>query len=70
MENLTQQQKESIAMEMFNDYPLTTICHLALLKMVEMSINLGGSESEIGTLATFNGKQYECKMIINFNEVV
>lgn len=69
MENLTQEQKIDIAFEMLEKEPLQTIGQIALLKIAELAIESNSDKTTLTTEATFNGKRYNCKMSVTYEEI-
>ena len=66
MENLTEDQKTKITMEMLNAQPLQTVGQIALLKIAEMAVSANSEETTLSTEATFEGKRYKCKMVVTW----
>jgi hypothetical protein len=69
MKNLTEEQKTKIALEMLDKEPMETIGEIALLKLSQLAVSVNSEETVLSTKATFNGKRYECKMLITCTEV-
>lgn len=69
MENLTQEQKIDIALEMLEKEPLQTVGQIALLKLSKLAVEANSEETVLSTEATFNGKRYKCKMLITWEEI-
>lgn len=68
MEDLTEEQKVQIAIQMLTEQPLETAGQVALLKIAEMAIKANSEETTLSTEATFEGKRYECKMVVTWEE--
>lgn len=69
MENLTQEQKADIAIEMIEKEPLQTVGQIALLKISKLAIESNSDEITLSIKATFNGKRYKCKMSVTYEEI-
>jgi len=69
MEDLTEEEKTKITMEMLRDQPLQTIGTVALLKIAELAINANSDETEMSLEGTFSGKRYKCKMVVTWEEL-
>ena len=69
MENLTQEQREQIALEEFKKQPLQNICTIAIIKIAETAISTNAELATLGTKATVNGKTYSIKAIVSYEEI-
>lgn len=69
MNNLTEEQKNQIAVEMLNAHPIETIGHVALLKLSKLAIETNAANVEMKTEATIEGNRYECKMRITYKKI-
>lgn len=67
--NLTQKDKEEIAIEMFREQPLETVCHVAILKLGELAVQTKSESLTQTTEATYSGKRYAVEMIITYKEI-
>lgn len=69
MENLTEEQKNQIAIEMLNKQPLETIGQVALLKLSKLAIETNAADVTMSTKATIEGTRYECKMKVTYKKI-
>jgi hypothetical protein len=69
MIEITQEQREQIAIEEYKKHPTETIAHVAVLKLAELGINTNAENVTQSCNATFNGKRYHIKMIVSYEEL-
>ncbi len=69
MTNLTDEERQQIAIEEFRKEPIETLCHVAILKLAEMAINTKAESTTQTTEATFNDKRYSVEMKITYKEI-
>lgn len=69
MENLTQDQRTQIAIEEFYKQPMETVAHVAIVKVAELAISTNAEDITQTTTATIEGKRYDIKMIVTYQEV-
>lgn len=69
MENLTDEQRQQIAIEEFNKEPIETLCHVAILKLGEFAIKTKAESATQTTEATFDNKRYAIEMVITYKEI-
>ena len=70
MEKLTEEQRNTIAIEEFRKQPLQNICTVAVIKIAEVAISTNAENGIIETAATVNGKRYKIKAVVTYEEVV
>lgn len=68
MENITEEQREKIALEEFRKQPLQNIC-VAAIKIAEVAISTNSENGKVETATTINGKRYKIKAIVTYEEV-
>lgn len=69
MENLTEEQRLQIALEVWQKQPANHICTLALLKMGEAAVMSNAPVAEFESKANINGKIYALKMVVTHQEI-
>lgn len=69
MENLTQDQRAQIAIQEISKQPIATVAHVAILKLAELAISTNAEDITQTTTATIEGKRYDIKMIVTYEEV-
>ena len=67
--NLTKEQREQIALEVYKEQPTELLAHTAILKLAELAISTNASSVTQTTQATFNGKRYELEMVVKYQEI-
>ena len=69
MKNLTQKEREQIALEEFRKQPLENVGIVAIVKIAEIAISTGAESGTFSTEATLNGKRYEIKALVTYKEI-
>lgn len=69
MENLTEKQREQIAIEEFRKQPTQNICIVAIVKLAEIAISTDAESATFDTTATVNNKRYKINAVITYEEV-
>lgn len=69
IENLTDEQREQIALEEFRKQPLQNICTVAVIKIAELAISTEAESGDLTTEATLNGKRYKITATVTYKEV-
>lgn len=69
MKNITDKERQSIAIEEFKKQPIETLCHVAILKLGEFAINTEAESATETIEATFNNKRYQIEMVITYKEI-
>ena len=67
--DLTGEQKVQVTMEMLKNQPLETIGLYTLLKLSDIGIAMNSDATELSCKGIFSGKNYNCKMLITWEEI-
>ena len=59
MKNLSQEERNQIAIEEFRKQPLQNICVISAIRMAETAISMGAKNGDISTECTIEGKRYK-----------
>lgn len=69
IKDLTEDQREQIAIEQYRKVNKLTLIETALLIASEMAINANSEETTISLKADINDNRYKCKMVITYEEI-
>ncbi len=69
MIELTEKQREQIAIEEFRKQPLQNICIVAIVKLAEVAISTDAESATFDTEATVNDKRYKINANITYTEI-
>lgn len=67
--NLTDEEKENIAFEVFNKMSISMLSTVTLLRITELAINMNSDNTKLECEAVIDGKKYNCKMKVTYEEV-